>query len=306
METPVRMQLRNATAIDISKQLVQLRQTGGIVTQGRVLTLVVCTDGPRGLEAAITAAIGASREHPCRVIVVGRGRAGDVPRMDAEIRIGGDAGASEVLILALHGPLADHQESVIVPFLLPDTPVVVWWPNTPPEVPAADPVGRLAVRRLTDATNSSRPMTEIVSRLSGYTPGDTDLAWGRITYWRALLVSALDQPPFEPVESALVSGLGSEPAVDLLAGWLASRIDGPVHRAVGDLRVELRTRTQTISLERPQDGRVATLRRTGKPDSLITLARRDSSECLAEELRRLDPDEVYHAALTALSKVEYV
>ncbi len=94
--------------------------------------------------------------------------------------------------------------------------------------------------------------------------------------------------------------------MDLLAGWLASRIDGPVHRAVGDLRVELRTRTQTISLERPQDGRVATLRRTGKPDSLITLARRDSSECLAEELRRLDPDEVYHAALTALSKVEYV
>nr|WP_082899706.1 glucose-6-phosphate dehydrogenase assembly protein OpcA [Rhodococcus phenolicus] len=306
MEAAVRVQLRNATAIDISKKLVELRRNGGVVTQGRVLTLVVCTDGGRGLEPAIAAATAAAREHPCRVIVVGRVSDGSEPRMDAEIRLGGDAGASEVLILALHGPLADHQESVIVPFLLPDTPIVVWWPTSPPEVPAKDPVGRLAVRRLTDATNDADPMASIASRRAGYTPGDTDLAWGRITYWRALLVSALDQAPHEPIESAGVSGLANEPALDLLAGWLASRIDGPVQRSVGELRVELHTRSQTIELVRPQEGRVATLRRTGKPDSLITLARRDSWECLAEELRRLDPDEIYHSALNGITKVEYV
>ena len=88
--------------------------------------------------------------------------------------------------------------------------------------------------------NGSDPLAAIKSRLQGYTAGDTDLAWSRITYWRALLASALDQPPYEPITSALVSGLKTEPALDILAGWLASRIDGPVQRAVGDLKVELR------------------------------------------------------------------
>ena len=68
-------------------------------------------------------------------------------------------------------------------------------------------MGQLAIRRITDATNSSDPLAAIKSRLKGYTAGDTDLAWSRITYWRALLASALDQAPFEPINSALVSGL---------------------------------------------------------------------------------------------------
>lgn len=302
----MRVQLRDTSAAAISKKLVELRRTGGIVTQGRVLTLIVAAGDARRLEAAISAASDASREHPCRVIVVGRGRPDQPSRLDAEIRVGGDAGASEVIILALHGELGDHKESVVVPFLLPDTPVVVWWPNQAPVVPARDPLGRLAVRRITDSTNADDPRTDITARLSGYTPGDTDLAWARITYWRALLVSALDQPPHEPVRSVTVSGLSTEPALDLLAGWLAGRLQCPVRRATGELKVELFTDSQTIVLVRPQDGRVATLQRTSKPDSLITLARRESAECLAEELRRLDPDEIYEAALSALPKVEYV
>ena len=87
-------------------------------------------------------------------------------------------------------------------------------------------MGKLAIRRITDATNGSDPLAAIKSRLPGYTAGDTDLAWSRITYWRALLASAIDQPPYEPIKSALVSGLKTEPALDILAGWLASRIDG--------------------------------------------------------------------------------
>ena len=128
--------------------------------------------------------------------------------------------------MRLNGELDEHANSVVLPFLLPDTPVVAWWPVDAPAVPAQDPLGQLAIRRITDATNSSDPLAAIKSRLKSYTAGDTDLAWSRITYWRALLASALDQAPFEPVTSALVSGLKDEPALDILAGWLASRIDG--------------------------------------------------------------------------------
>ena len=141
--------------------------------------------------------------------------------------------------------------------------------------------------------------------LAGYTPGDTDLAWSRITYWRALLTSAIDLPPHEPIESALVSGLRDEPALDVLAGWLASCIDGPVRREVGDLKVELVRKSETIVLSRPQEGRTATLSRTAKPEALVPLARREAGECLAEDLRRLDADEIYHAALEGIEKVQY-
>ncbi len=173
-------------------------------------------------------------------------------------------------------------------------------------MPAQDPLGKLAIRRITDATNGVDPLSAIKSRLPGYSAGDTDLAWSRITYWRALLTSAVDQPPHEPIDSALISGLQTEPALDILAGWLASRIDGPVRRAVGDLKVELTRKSETILLSRPQDGTTATLSRTAKPDALVPLARRITGECLAEDLRRLDADEIYHAALQGIEKVQYV
>ena len=117
-------------------------------------------------------------------------------------------------------PLADHASSVVLPFLLPDTPVVAWWPAGGPDVPAQDPLGQLALRRITNATNGADPLAAIKSRLQGYTAGDTDLAWSRITYWRALLAAAIDQAPHEPITSAVVSGLKmSRRSTSWRAGW---------------------------------------------------------------------------------------
>jgi len=305
MEKAVIIDIPSTTTEKINKKLVEVRETGGAVTLGRVLTLVVCTLDSENAEDVIDAANEASREHPCRVIVVARGDRSAETRLDAQIRVGGDAGASEVVVLRLHGELADHESSVVVPFLLPDTPVVAWWPDKSPPFPAQDPVGRLAIRRITDATGARDPLATIKSRLQSYTAGDTDLAWSRITYWRALLTSALDQPPYERIVSATVSGLAEEPAVDMIAGWLASRIDGPVRRVAGELRVVLERETGSVTLSRPQTGKTATLSRLGAPDSLVSLARRETRDCLAEELRRLDPDEIYHAALSGLTKVNY-
>ncbi|HEX2284856.1 MAG TPA: glucose-6-phosphate dehydrogenase assembly protein OpcA, partial [Mycobacterium sp.] len=188
----------------------------------------------------------------------------------------------------------------------PDTPVVAWWPAAAPAIPAQDPLGKLAIRRITDATNSPDPLAAIKGRLQGYTEGDTDLAWSRVTYWRALLAAAVDQEPHVPITSALVSGLKMEPALDILAGWLAARIDGRVQRTVGDLKVELVRDGETITLSRPQTGVTATLTRTSRPEARIPLARREAKECLAEDLRRLDPDEIYHEALQGIDKVQYI
>ncbi|GBE66067.1 glucose-6-phosphate dehydrogenase assembly protein OpcA [Mycobacterium sp. MFM001] len=299
--------LPDTSTTAINKKLDELREKVGAVTMGRVLTLVIAPDSEAVLEESIEAANGASHEHPSRVIVV-MNRDADAPeaRLDAQLRVGGDSGAGEVVVLWLSGPLAGHSAAVVVPFLLPDIPVVAWWPDIAPAVPAQDPLGKLAIRRITDATNGVDPLSAIKSRLPGYTPGDTDLAWSRITYWRALLASAVDQPPHEPITSALVSGLRTEPALDVVAGWLASRIDGPVRRAVGELKVELVRTTETITLSRPQEGTTATLSRTAKPDALVPLPRRETRECLAEDLRRLDPDVIYRSALEGIDRVEYI
>ncbi len=292
---------------EVNKKIIGLREEGGAITMGRVLTLVIAPDTEDILEDSVEAANFASREHPCRVIAVIPGdRSAPNPQLDAEIRVGGDAGAGEVVVLRLQGELADHCSSVVLPFLLPDTPVVAWWPASAPEVPAEHPLGKLAIRRITDATNSADPLAAIKGRLQGYTAGDTDLSWSRITYWRALLASAIDQPPCEPINSALVSGLKNEPSLDVLAGWLAMRIAGPVTRAVGALKVELVRPSETVSLSRPQTGVTATLSRTAGPTRCCRWRAGKPRNASPRTCAGWTPTRSTHEALQGIDKVRYL
>ena len=144
--------LPDTTTNDLNKKITALREEGGAITLGRVLTLVVAPDSDALVGDAIDAAVSAGREHPCRVVVgVPGDRLASDARLDGQLRVGGDAGAGEVVVLRISGPLSAHASSVVLPFLLPDTPVVAWWPGSAPEVPAQDPLGRLAIRRITGA-----------------------------------------------------------------------------------------------------------------------------------------------------------
>jgi glucose-6-phosphate dehydrogenase assembly protein OpcA len=284
----------------INRKLVQLR-SGGAVALGRVLTLVLVTD-EFGADAAISIANDASREHPCRVLAIVRGNKRGTARLDAQIRVGGDAGASEVLVLRLYGPLTAHGESLIIPLLLPDAPIVVWWPGIPPDAPAEDRIGRMATRRITDAAQSKSPVRALLQLAAGNAPGDTDLSWSRITRWRALLAAALDQPPYEPVTRATVTGASDSPSTELLAAWLALTLGCPVSRrktapGTGMVGVTLVRPSGKVSLDRP-DGNVATLAQPGQPVRRIAMPRRSDVECITEELRRLDPDELFTDVLT--------
>ena len=293
--------LPSTTTQAVSKKLVRLRNDVGAMALGRVLTLIIVVD-EADADEAIEAANDASRQHPCRIIALVSGNKRGTSRLDAQIRVGGDAGASEVVVLRLFGPLVDHGDSVVTPLLLPDSPVVAWWPKAAPHPVSTDPIGRMAQRRITDAAEARNPHKEMDYRAQTYKPGDTDLAWTRVTLWRGLLAAALDQPPFEPVVGATVSGGSDSPSTDLLAGWLAQMLKCPVKRArtragSGMISVRLERRSGDVDLVRP-DGNVATLTQAGQPVRRIGLARRGLAECLADELRRLDPDEIYAQALS--------
>lgn len=301
--------LPSTTTSAVNKKLVKLREAGGVLALGRVLTLVIITDDGAAIEAAIDAANEASREHPCRVIVLARGHHEAAPRMDAQIRVGGDAGASDVIVLRGYGPLAveSASASMVMPLLLPDAPVVAWWPAEAPLVPSRDAVGQLAQRRITDALSAKNPIEAFEQRRTHHVAGDTDLVWTRLTSWRALLATALDAPPHEEVTAATVVGEEISPSTDLLAGWLAVRLGITVERATaktghGLVSVRLERRSGPVELVRP-DGKTGRLRQPGQPDRLVALARREVRDCLTEELRRLDPDEIYKAALGGVGQI---
>jgi glucose-6-phosphate dehydrogenase assembly protein OpcA len=296
------LDLTDTNASKIDAALTRARRSGGGPALGMVLTLVAITD-ERTHYDAIRAAADSAREHPSRIIAVinrgGRGKG----RLDAEVRVGGEAGPGETILLRLYGELSHHADSVVLPLLLPDAPVVVWWPNHAPDVPGDDPLGALAQRRVTDAAAETKPLSALRQRADGYRPGDTDLAWTRLTPWRAVLAAALDQP-FDPVRSAVVAAQRSNPSAELLAAWLGLRLNVPVERKAsrgpGITAVRLETERGDIALTRP-DGRLARLARPGDPDRTVALARRDIPEILAEELRRLDPDEVYEYCVRAVA-----
>ena len=294
--------LSDTTVSKVAKQLVKVREEGGAVALGRVLTLIIAARNGVA-EAAIDAANDASREHPMRVIVLttGEGEA----RLDAQIRVGGDAGASEVVVLRAYGDAASNAESLITGLLLPDAPVVVWWPDESPTDAAASPLGRMAQRRITDAATT----TDVRDRLSllgrTHAPGDTDLAWTRLTHWREQLAAVLDQPPFEPVIAAEVRGAAASPSTALLAAWLQMALEVPVVWSYEDPEewqegiksVRLTRAGGDILLERPSSS-VAILTQPGQPDHELHLPRRTLRECLAEELRRLDADLLYGRVIT--------
>jgi glucose-6-phosphate dehydrogenase assembly protein OpcA len=293
----------------VNKKLVELRERGGVLALGRVLTLVVVTDDGSAIESAIESANSASREHPCRVIVLARGQRKAAARLDAQIRVGGDAGASEVIVLRGYGALAGGEAGagMVMPLLLPDAPVVAWWPEDAPAVPAEDPIGQLAQRRITDALSSKNPIKAFEQRRAHHVAGDTDLTWTRLTQWRALLAAALDFPPHDEVTGALVAGEQVSPSTDLLAGWLVTRLGvkvkrSPAARGQGMSLVRLIRSSGPVELVRP-DGKTATLSQPGQPDRMIALARRGVPDCLAEELRRLDPDDTYGEALAGVDNV---
>ena len=125
------------------------------MTLGMVLTLIIVTDEAAQYDA-IRAANQAAREHPCRVLAIITRKPKADSRLDAEIRVG-ESSPGETIVLRMYGPLGQHADSVIAPLLVPDVPVVTWWPDNAPEIPAKHPLGALAQRRVTDSAAAEAP-----------------------------------------------------------------------------------------------------------------------------------------------------
>ena len=293
--------LKDTNASQVANALLRARREAGSPTMGMVLSLIVVTD-EGNYSDSLKAANTVAKEHPARILGVIRRTSRGPSRLDAEVKIG----SGQAVLLRMSGELTKHAESVVLPLLLPDSPVVSWWPAKAPDNVGEDALGSLAQRRITDSAFAPRgKSTALLTQALHYSAGNTDLAWTRLTHWRALLAAALDQYTGK-VRSAEVVSERISPSADLLAAWLRSRLKIEVTRASskgpGITLVRMATADGDIAISRP-DGRLAQFTIPGQPDRPVALKRRETAELLAEELRRLDPDDVYAQTVKVFAAV---
>jgi glucose-6-phosphate dehydrogenase assembly protein OpcA len=208
--------------------------------------------------------------------------------------------------MRMYGRLALHAESVVMPLLAPDVPVVTWWHEDPPEVIANDFLGVVADRRITDSKLAADPVAALKQRAADYAPGDTDLTWTRITLWRTLVAGAFDTTEERVTGATIVAPL-NDPTAALMKGWLMSRLGiEPVweHTDRSKLMHSVSlscANGDCVTVTREEN--TALFSRTGQEDRYMPLPRRTVGDELAEELRRLDPDQIYGEALGAMAGI---
>ena len=295
----MKVTLTDTTTAKVASSLADCRaKIGTSGGAGMVLTIIIVTDADHQMRA-LHEASQAAQQHPARVIVVsylgGRGHS----RLDAVVEVGGHDSAGESVLLDFNGEVSRYPQTVVMPLLLPESPVVIWWPDNAPTDMLADPLGGLADRRIADTYMSKRPVTALRKVSENYSPGDTDMAWTRLTSWRTLLAAALDQHPGR-VKAAIVESEPSNASARLLSAWLTQRLKVPVTEkqstGPGITAARLVMPEGEISIFRP-DGMFAEYSVPGQPIRHVALKRRSVADLLREELLRLDPDDVYAAVV---------
>lgn len=297
------IRLEDTSGGAVAAAIAAERHRLGSPATGMVLTMLILANEEFQADAT-AAAVSAAREHPMRILTL-------IPRpgrvetsLDAEIAVGGDDGPGELAVLRLRGDLSNHGNSVAIPLLLSDTPVVAFWPTSPPDSPATDPIGKHAQLRITDSATSMDPELQLRQQLEGYSPGDVDLSWTRLTPWRSALAAAFDNVTSEINTIEIAAGV-NDPSAILLKLWLQLRLrcDAVIHQTLDSelLSVKLIASQGCISLTRI-DPHQAVLSKPGVPDATIGLPVRDLATLLSEELKYLNPDETYGEVLSTFGR----
>ena len=223
------------------------RELGVPVARASVLNLVVfATREAHALRAARTIADLAVR-HPSRAVVIlaDREREAGISELDLYCRLAGSGEKQPVsyeqILIRAHGDADARLASAVIPLLLPDLPVFLWWTGTPPLAAAHfEALLRLADRFIVDSADFARPDRTLsaiaaVARRGHDRYGVTDFNWTRLTAWRELTAQFFDVPAWRPFLEG-VTGVRVGFAVDadgrkvhpsqalLFIGWLASRL----------------------------------------------------------------------------------
>lgn len=304
--------LTNTDAREITAALVAGAKAGR-AGSAQVLTLIVDTDADFA-DKVQADALEAGRLHPSRVILIVRDpkakhRSKSIPTdetdtgIDAEILNGEDL-PGEMVTLWLSGAAEEHASSVVLPLLLPELPVVLWWPGAPPADVAGHELANLTNRQILESDRAEDELAALKTLAESHQPGQTDMSWTRLTRWRALLVAMLDNSQM-PVKSATIKAPKTLAAAALLQAWLKLKLKVDVTWEDGEgpglQSVTFSTNEGEMSLTRHSDTEgVAAL--PGRQPATVALARKKTRELIGEELARLDGDPMLDAVLKRIAR----
>jgi glucose-6-phosphate dehydrogenase assembly protein OpcA len=150
----------------------------------------------------------------------------------------------EQISIEARGAAVDLGAGTLLPLLVPDVPVMLWWPRGEP---ADDPrflkFADLVDRVIVDSATFAAPeaglvhLAALLNRDSGQAGAGTaisDLSWSRLTPWRELIAQFFDAPALvahlAQIERVVVgyearAGAAADRSQALLlVGWLAARL----------------------------------------------------------------------------------
>ncbi|HEY8291739.1 MAG TPA: glucose-6-phosphate dehydrogenase assembly protein OpcA [Thermomicrobiales bacterium] len=234
---------------DIEDALTQLWMTshtdGRASMQAYILNLIIFAGSGANAADAQEIAARVGQMHPSRTIIL-HTQEGNEPRLhawiSAQCEYGGsmERSGSEQVTLEASGDGIRQLPGTLIPLLVPEVPVVLWWsgdglfnhPIFPALMDASD--------QLVIDSGAFPDSMQVLARLHALGteeyPGVAlrDLAWARLTPWRELTAQFFDAPPTRPyldnVQRVQVTYASSDaehynPEQALLYGsWLASRL----------------------------------------------------------------------------------
>jgi len=245
-----------------------------VAARTSVLNLVVMAGEEKTAAACARIIAATAGRHASRSIVLTEVDPEGPAGLDARIEglaLTASAGraetGAEMIYVAARGETGSHLASIIVPLLVHDLPVALWWPADPPfETHRAERLLPIADRLIVDGSAWSGCGLNVLAQLAAVAEQRSlvvmDWALLRQARWREALASVYDAPDLRPhlravrrIEVAYAAARPGDPDGETNivrplyhVAWLASRLDMSV----------------VSTLQRQDDGRrVATLRQAG-------------------------------------------
>lgn len=303
--------LTNPTSSAVMEALRREQSTGAAVSRTLAFTLIVdgLAQGPKQLAAFEDVALEAAASHPCRLILLtreaGRGRSPSTP---LEVEVSGSSVDCPTELLRVSVPFVDAEriEAVLRGLLANDVPVVCWWPCGTPTALQLQIMSSFVQRRVFDSGSGDDPLQALQTVRHEYRPGDSDLAWARISALRGLVTSSLDWRG-GTIKAARV-GLDAVASALLLGNWIERMTGAKVEYADkgGDGTVlELSCTTADGEDYRlaftEQEGRFFTVALDDEPPLRHVGPDVTPAQLLAAELAHLGEDAMYRDVLQGLT-----
>lgn len=175
---------------------------GPQTTRACVMTLVIPVAGERAANEITTVVSKLTDRFPNRAIVIDAvPNAADT--MEAWVQAhcqmpttGSTQICCEQISIEARGSAVERTAGVVLPLLVPDVPVVVWWPRgSPTGASVFARLAPLADRVLVDSATFEQPEQQLGELMRMFAQrAVSDLAWGRLTPWRELTAQFFDSP----------------------------------------------------------------------------------------------------------------